>query len=51
MFVFQKTDVLLPDVLPIRLERTYRQRDARVRAFGVGTSHSYELLIVGDTFP
>jgi len=37
--------------LPIVLTRTYRQNDSGSRAFGIGSSHSYELFLVGDTNP
>lgn len=51
LFVMRKTDVALPDVLPITLTRTYRQADTRSRAFGIGTNHPYDVFVVGDTFP
>ena len=39
------------DILPLEVVRTYLQRDAQSRAFGVGTTLSYDMLLVGDTFP
>jgi RHS repeat-associated protein len=51
LFVMEKTDLALPDTLPIILTRTYRQNDSRSRAFGIGASHLYELFLVGDTNP
>lgn len=51
LFVLSKTDLILPDVLPIVLTRTYRQRDTLSRAFGIGASHSFDLFLVGTTFP
>ena len=51
LFVCSKTDLVLPDVLPLGLTRTYRPRDTRSRAFGIGTSHSFDTFIVGTTFP
>lgn len=51
LFVSSKTDLFLPDVIPIALTRTYRPADTLSRPFGIGTTHSYELLIVGDTNP
>jgi hypothetical protein len=33
------------------LTQTYRQNDSGSRAFGIGSSHSYELFLVGDTNP
>ena len=47
LFVHEKTDVFLPDVLPITLTRTYRQLDTVIRSFGMGTSHPYEMFLTG----
>jgi RHS repeat-associated protein len=51
LFVYSKTDLVLPDVVPIKLERTYRPKDNQVRPFGIGTTDSFELFMVGDTNP
>lgn len=51
LLIVEKIDLSLPDVLPIQLMRTYRQNDTRSRAFGIGATHSYEIFLVGDTFP
>lgn len=51
LFVYSKTDLALPDVLPVQLTRTYRPRDFRSRPFGMGSTHPYEMFIVGDTNP
>jgi RHS repeat-associated protein len=51
LFVMKKTDLVVPDRLPIVLTRTYRQKDSRSRAFGIGSSHPYELFFVGDVNP
>ena len=51
LFVYTKTDFVIPDTLPITLNRTYRQLDSQVRPFGIGTSHSYEMFLVGTTWP
>ena len=51
LFVMTKTDLILPDVLPIAFTRRYRPRDTMSRAFGIGASHSYDLFLVGTTFP
>jgi RHS repeat-associated protein len=51
LFVFKKTDLYLPDILPIQLIRSYRPNDAASRAFGVGTSHNYDIFLVGTVFP
>jgi len=51
LFVYNKTDVVLPDVIPVTLKRTYRQKDNQSRPFGIGWSDSYEMFLVGTTNP
>jgi RHS repeat-associated protein len=51
LFVLRTTDLSIGDVVPIELTRTYRQNDSRIRAFGVGTSHDYDMFLVGATNP
>ncbi len=51
LFVYSKTDLVIPDTLPLVLTRTYRPRDTVSRPFGIGATHPYELFIIGDTFP
>ena len=48
LFVLEKTDLVVPDVIPIVWTRTYRPLDG-VRAFGQGASHPYNIFLVGDT--
>jgi RHS repeat-associated protein len=43
LFVMEKTDLFLPDVLPLALTRTYRNEDSAVRPFGIGSTHPYDL--------
>jgi RHS repeat-associated protein len=46
LFVLEKTDLFLPDVLPIALTRTYRSKDPDgSRPFGIGTTHPYEMFL------
>src|SRR5215207_3014719 len=45
LFVYDKTDFILPDALPLTLTRTYRPEDSASRPFGIGTSHAYELYL------
>jgi len=47
-FVLQKTDVYLPDVIPIALTRVYRTEDNAVRAFGIGATHPYDLFFANQ---
>ncbi|HVH28119.1 MAG TPA: DUF6531 domain-containing protein [Vicinamibacterales bacterium] len=51
LFILNKTDLELPDTLPLTLQRWYRPNDTRSRAFGIGASHLYDMFLVGDTFP
>jgi RHS repeat-associated protein len=53
LFVYSKTDLVLQDLIPIVLSRTYRQNDPVSRSFGVGTGMPYDMFMVGDnnTFP
>jgi RHS repeat-associated protein len=48
LFVYEKTDLVIPDVIPIVITRKYRQLDAVVRPFGRGTSHDYQMFLAGD---
>jgi RHS repeat-associated protein len=51
LFSYNKTDLVLPDIIPISLTRSYRTNDNLSRAFGIGTSHNYDMFTVGDTNP
>lgn len=53
LFVYSKTDLVLPDVIPLVLTRTYRQNDFISRPFGIGTNDSFDFFMVGDnaSFP
>ena len=48
LFVYEKTDLVLPDTIPIVMTRTHRSKDPLSRPFGIGATHSYELFIVGE---
>ncbi|MBI4490137.1 MAG: Ig-like domain-containing protein, partial [Deltaproteobacteria bacterium] len=45
LFVLEKTDLFLPDILPLALTRTYRQADTNTRPFGIGTTHPYAIFL------
>jgi len=45
LFVLEKTDLVLPDTIPISLTRSYRPLDTTSRPFGVGSSHPYEMFL------
>ena len=53
LFVYDKVDLELPDVIPLVLKRTYRQNDPISRSFGIGTSDPFDIFTAGDnnTFP
>lgn len=42
------TDIEVPDVMPIRLTRTYRTKDTATRVFGIGSSHPYDQYMLRD---
>jgi RHS repeat-associated protein len=48
-FMYQKTDLVLSDVTPIAFKRIYRSSDPISRAFGIGSSHDYDMFLVGDS--
>jgi YD repeat-containing protein len=41
-------DLFVEDSIPISFIRTQRNMDSRVRSFGVGSSTSYDMFIIGD---
>lgn len=45
LFVLEKTDLVLPDTMPLSLTRFYRPGDNVSRAFGIGSSHPYEMFL------
>ena len=45
LFVHEKTDLVVPDIMPLRLNRTYRNEDTVSRAFGIGTNHLYDMFL------
>ncbi len=51
MFVLRQTDLFVPDVMPLSLDRTYRAWDYHTRAFGAGTNHPYDICPTGTRFP
>ena len=49
LYVREDEDLILPAAPSFILSRTYRTRDTRSRAFGVGTSHPGEWFLIGDS--
>jgi len=50
-FVYEKTDMVLADVIPLDFSRTYISNDSRLRSFGIGATDSYDIFMVGNRFP
>lgn len=48
LFIMEKTDFIIPDIIPIVLRRTYRQKDPISRAFGIGSTHPYDIYLWSD---
>jgi YD repeat-containing protein len=46
LFTYTHTDLALPDLIPLTLTRTYRPNDPTSRAFGIGTSHPYDIFLI-----
>ena len=45
LFIYEKTDLYVADVMPVALTRTYRTNDLESRAFGIGATHPYEMFL------
>ena len=45
IFSMHKTDLTLPDVIPLALTRTYNSGDTFARAFGRGMTHPYAMFL------
>jgi YD repeat-containing protein len=45
VFVMHKTDLYLPDVVPLALTRTYNSGDNLARPFGTGMTHPYQMFL------
>jgi RHS repeat-associated protein len=50
IFTMEKTDLVLPDVIPIVIKREYRQNDAvrRNGEYGTAQSFFYQMMLAGD---
>jgi RHS repeat-associated protein len=49
--VYEKTDLFLPDTIPLRFSRTYISGDSLTRSFGVGFTDVYDMFLIGDMNP
>jgi RHS repeat-associated protein len=45
LFILSKTDLYLPDVIPLALTRTYDSGDGYARPFGRGMTHPYAMFL------
>jgi len=43
LYVYRKTDLAIPDTIPILIERTYRQADSNSYSFGTATASLYDM--------
>jgi RHS repeat-associated protein len=43
LFTYGKTDLVLPDTMPITIERSYRPLDSNSYSFGIGTNNLYDM--------
>ena len=43
LFTYGKRDLVLPDTIPIDIQRTYRPGDSNSYSFGIGTTNQYDL--------
>jgi RHS repeat-associated protein len=48
LFDYKKRDLVLPDTIPIVVERTYRQEDSNSYSFGKGTQSLYDMEVVSN---
>lgn len=51
LFLNAGTDLVIDDVIPLKVTRSYRPQDLQSRAFGIGTNLSYDIFLVGDRYP
>ncbi|MFZ6735055.1 DUF6531 domain-containing protein, partial [Undibacterium sp. Ji42W] len=50
LFLNESTDLVVNDIIPLKVSRSYRQRDTDSRSFGIGTSLSYDVYLVGNSW-
>jgi RHS repeat-associated protein len=48
LFDYKKRDLVLPDTIPVVVERTYRQEDSNSYSFGKGTQSLYDMEVVSN---
>jgi RHS repeat-associated protein len=45
LFILDKTDLVLPGIIPLTITRTYRTNSSSAGPFGIGTSWNYDLFL------
>jgi len=50
LFIIEKADLAIPDLMPLAFTRTYRQDDVASRPFGIGATHPYDLWLIRDNY-
>ncbi len=50
-FALHETDLFLPDSMPLSLTRTYHSWGIRSAAFGIGSTHPYDIVPLGSRSP
>jgi len=48
LFTYSKTDLTLPDTMPISIERSYRPSDSNSYAFGIGTNSPFDMRLFSE---
>ncbi len=48
-YLLEEDDVVVKDTLPVRFTRLYRSGDTKPKTFGIGSTHSYDLFLIGDS--
>ena len=51
LFLHGRVDLVINDVVPVKVARTYRPKDLASRSFGIGTMLSFDIYLIGDTDP
>jgi RHS repeat-associated protein len=49
LFTYRKSDLEIPDTLPISMQRTYRPLDSNSYSFGIGTTSPYDIRLWSET--
>ena len=50
IFTYSMTDLVVPDVIPLAVTRTYNSRDPEPRPFGTGMTHAYAIFQFSELY-